>query len=118
MFILNEQLKINSNLPQGGRINLIFEEYVAAPLLVEGFKYSKSQSNFKRNAGPFKQEIYISKGKWNRSDGGCAFWLIFFVYAKDCNKWHQSNYGKLVLLSAIYLADRTGISNRIYFQLL
>jgi hypothetical protein len=81
-------------LRPGERINLVFEEHIAHSLSLLGFKYYKSQSKFKRDVGPFKQEITIAKDKWNRGDETCAFWLILFVYAKDYNRWHQRKYNK------------------------
>jgi len=98
----NTQSKIHSDLRPGERINLMFEEYVAPSLSAEGFKYYKSQSKFKRNVGPFKQEITISKDKWNSGDETCAFWLILFVFAKDYNKWHQLNYNKLPMNDIVF----------------
>ncbi|MBL7724229.1 MAG: hypothetical protein JNK27_08760 [Chitinophagaceae bacterium] len=94
--------KIHSDLCPRERIKLILEEYIAHPLSLEGFKYYKSQSKFRRDIGPFRQEITISKDKWNRGNETCAFWLILFVYAKDYKKWHTLNYNKLPMNDIVF----------------
>ena len=106
-----DKVKIHADLSPGERISLIFEEYIAQPLSLEGFKFYKSQSKFKRDVGPFSQQINISKDKWNRGDETCAFWLILFVYAKDYNKWHQLYYNKLPMNDIIFAESHYHIPN-------
>lgn len=99
---MKKPFKIYSDLRPKERINSIFEEYVAAPLSLQGFKFLKSQSKFRRDIGPFRQEIIIAKDKWNHGDDVCSFWLILFVYAKNYNKWYKLNYNTLPMNDIVF----------------
>ena len=88
-------IKLYQDLPPGERIKKLFEEKLGPFLTQQNFRFIKSKNLFKRQTGEFTQEIYIAKGKWNRGDEICQFWLIFTIIANDFNSWHQNKYGTL-----------------------
>jgi hypothetical protein len=93
--------KLYHDLSPGDRIKKLFEEKAQPFLTKRGFKFIKSKNLFKRKAGQLTQEIYIAKGKWNKADEVCSFWLIFNVLADNYNKWHKQNYGTLPLNNVV-----------------
>ena len=93
--------KLHQDLSPGDRIRKLFEEKIEPWLTKQDFKFIKSKNIFKRKVGQFTQEIYIAKGKWNKADEVCSFWLIFDVLADNYNQWHKQNYGSLPLNNGV-----------------
>jgi hypothetical protein len=103
--------KLYQDLPPGDRIKKLFEERIEPFLAKRGFKFIKSKNRFKRRVGPLTHEIYIAKGKWNKADEVCSFWLIINVLGDNYNQWHKQNYGTLPLNNCVTSWYHTDLKN-------